>query len=84
MDLVKTIKQSKLLGFKYYMSASEWVRERLVKFISQKMLLDILYTRIFIYLIFFTFFAVGKLMEINAETKLAASSKWQSSLSIII
>jgi hypothetical protein len=80
MDLLKIMKQSKLLGFKYYMSVSEWVRERIVKFISQKILLDILYTRFF----FFFFFAVGKLMEINAEIKLAACSKWQSSLSIII
>jgi hypothetical protein len=67
MDLLKIMK---LLGFKYYMSVSEWVRERIVKFISQKILLDISYTRIFF---FFFFFAVGKLMEINAEIKLAAS-----------
>jgi hypothetical protein len=79
MDLLKIMKQSKLLGFKYYMSVSEWVRERIVKFISQKILLDISYTR------FFFFFAVGKLMEINPEIKLAAAcSRWQSSLSIII
>jgi hypothetical protein len=63
MDLLKIMK---LLGFKYYMSVSEWVRERIVKFISQKILLDISYTR------FFFFFAVGKLMEINPEIKLAA------------
>jgi hypothetical protein len=63
------------------MSVSEWVRERIVKFISQKILLDISYTRFF----FFFFFAVGKLMEINPEIKLAAAcSRWQSSLSIII
>lgn len=68
MDLLKIMK---LLGFKYYMSVSEWVRERIVKFISQKILLDISYTRIFF---FFFFFAVGKLMEINAEIKLAATS----------
>ena len=70
MDLLKIMK---LLGFKYYMSVSEWVRERIVKFISQKMLLDISYTRIFLFFLFFYFFAVGKLMEINAEIKLAAS-----------
>ena len=62
------------------MSASEWVRERIVKFISQKILLDILYTRFF----FFFFFAVGKLMEINAEIKLAASSSLQQVAIIFI
>jgi hypothetical protein len=31
------------------MSVSEWVRERIVKFISQKILLDISYTRFFFF-----------------------------------
>jgi hypothetical protein len=75
MDLLKIMK---LLGFKYYMSVSEWVRERIVKFISQKILLDISYTRIF----FFFFFCSGKIDGNQCRNK--ASSKWQSSLSIII
>lgn len=74
MDLLKIMK---LLGFKYYMSVSEWVRERIVKFISQKILLDISYTRIF-----FFFFCSGKIDGNQCRNK--ASSKWQSSLSIII
>jgi len=69
------------------MSVSEWVRERIVKFISQKILLDILYTRFFFFFFFFNlanFFAVGKLMEINAEIKLAASSSLQQVAIIFI
>jgi hypothetical protein len=64
------------LGFKYYMSVSEWVRERIVKFISQKILLDISYTR------FFFFFCSGQIDGNQSRNK--ASSRWQSSLSIII
>jgi hypothetical protein len=56
---------------------SEWVRERIVKFISQKILLDISYTRFF-----FFFFCSGQIDGNQSRNK--ASSRWQSSLSIII
>jgi hypothetical protein len=68
MDLLKIMKQSKLLGFKYYMSVSEWVRERIVKFISQKILLDISYTRFF-----FFFFCSGQIDGNQSRNKASSS-----------